>query len=100
MRENLKDRGLPTMPDGASESPVRVGGAAVEDPRAAPLIFVRVLETGDEAEARTPEGALLAAHTLGREAKDARGIHGFDPTLTFTVDGQIIRSTTVRALAR
>lgn len=64
------------------------------------MITVTVIDTGDEAEAETPEAAVTAALTLGWEAKRHVAIQGFDPLIKFTVDGAIVRSTTLRALTR
>lgn len=63
-------------------------------------ITVRVVETGDSAEARSPEAALLAAFTLGWDVKHAAGTQGFDPTLVFEVDGEVVRSASLRTLER
>lgn len=64
------------------------------------MITVRVIETGDWAEAGSPEAAIVAARTLGTEARDARGIWGFDPTIAFEVDGSITATTTLRGMSR
>lgn len=64
------------------------------------VIDVSVVETGDSAEARTPEAAVLAAFTLGWDAKHAAQTHGFDPTLVFEVEGEIVRTATLRTLER
>lgn len=64
------------------------------------MITVTIIDTKDEAEAATPEAALLAALTMGQEARESRSIWGFNPRVTFTVDGSIIRSTTLRDLQR
>jgi hypothetical protein len=53
-----------------------------------PVITIVVQPTGDRAEATTPTGALLAARTLMREARD----HGAGaPTAAFYVDGSLVR---------
>lgn len=63
------------------------------------MIEVTIIETGDRAEADDVESALLAARTLGREARAARGVQGFNPTIRF--DSDIATwGTTLRALDR
>lgn len=52
------------------------------------MIEIVIPETGDHAEADTPEAALLAATTLCQEAYEARGIATFKPTAVFYVDGE------------
>jgi len=64
------------------------------------VIEVRIVENGARAEAATPEDAVYAAITIGREAKEQRGIQGFDPTVVFEVAGKIVRTSTLRSLAR
>ncbi len=64
------------------------------------MIEVTIIETGDCAEAETPEAAVLAAKTMGREAQQARGIWGYDPSIMFAVDGEISAVTTLRELSR
>ena len=64
------------------------------------MIEVTVVETGDNATAATPEDALFAALTLGREAREHRGIWGFDPTIRFEVAGEIVRVVSLRSLTR
>lgn len=64
------------------------------------MIEVTIIDTGDTAEAETPEAAMLAAKTLGEEARVASGAWGNDPRITFTVDGAIVATTTLRELAR
>lgn len=64
------------------------------------MIEVTVIDTGDSAEAETPEAALLAARTLGHEARQAAGTWGFDPRIRFSVDGMPVRTTTLRELSR
>lgn len=64
------------------------------------MIEVHVIETGDTAEAETPEAALLAALTIGREAKDHVGRQGFDPLIRFTVAGKVVRVASLRSLSR
>ena len=55
------------------------------------LIEVEVVQTGCTAEADTPEGALLAAKTIAREAYDACG-GAIKPTVNFCVDGKLVRA--------
>lgn len=64
------------------------------------MIEVTVKETGDSATADTPEAALLAARTLGREAKAHRATQGFNPTILFSVEDAPVRSITLRELTR
>jgi hypothetical protein len=64
------------------------------------MITVAVIETGDWADVETPEAAVVAARTLATDARDAAGTWGFDPTVTFTVDGAIVRTTTLRGMSR
>lgn len=64
------------------------------------MFEVTILETGDSAEADTAEDAVFAGLTLAREAKAARGIHGFDPTIRFDRDGEMVRTATLRSLTR
>lgn len=64
------------------------------------MITVTVIDTGDEAEAEDPEAAVLAALTMGWEAKRHIATQGCDPLIKFTVAGSIVRSTTLRALTR
>lgn len=63
------------------------------------MIEIEIQETGDSAEAETPEAALVAARTLGSEARVGKP-WGFDPTIIFRVDGVICRATTLRTLNR
>lgn len=63
------------------------------------MITVTVIETGDTAEAVTPDEALFAALTIGREAKKHAGMHGFDPAIRFE-HGDTVRVLTLRALTR
>jgi hypothetical protein len=64
------------------------------------MIEVSDIETGDCAEADSPEGALLAARVLGQEAREHVATQGFDPTLRFSVDGVVVRQVTLRTLRR
>ena len=64
------------------------------------MIVVEVIETGDCAEAEDEEAALLAARTIGREARAHRGTQGFNPTLRFSVEGKFVRQITLRELDR
>lgn len=64
------------------------------------VITVTVVDTGDNAEVDTPEAALSAALTLGREAREAAGVWGFDPHIRFDVDGEPVRVATLRSLTR
>lgn len=64
------------------------------------MITVRVIDTGDWAEAETPEAAIVAARTLGADARDAAGTWGYDPTIAFEVDGSISATTTLRGMSR
>lgn len=64
------------------------------------MIDVTVIETGDTAEADTPEAALLAALTIGREAKQHVARQGFNPTILFEVEGEPVRKISLRELTR
>lgn len=64
------------------------------------MIEVTIIDTGDTAEADTPEAALLAARTMGEEARAAARTWGYDPTIRFAVEGEPVRVTTLRELAR
>lgn len=47
-------------------------------------------QTGDRAEANTPEEALLAARTMLDDAWDANPVQGNRPTVTIVVDGKAL----------
>ncbi len=64
------------------------------------MIEVTVIETGDCAEAEDEEAAVLAARTIGEEARRTLRIWGNDPTLTFTVDGNVVRTYKLSTLRK
>lgn len=64
------------------------------------MIHVEVIETGDNAEAETPEDAVCAALTMGQDARDHARLWGFDPSIRFSVDGEPVRVYTLRDLTR
>lgn len=55
------------------------------------VIEVTCDQTGDTALCEDSESAIVAGRTLGRDAWEARPIMGYEPTLTFRVDGEIVR---------
>lgn len=64
------------------------------------MIDVTVIETGTWVEAETPEDALCAALTIGREARQHRALQGYDPMIRFSVDGETVRVVSLRSLSR
>lgn len=64
------------------------------------MITVTITDTGDSAEAETPEDALFAALTIAREAKAHRRIRGYNPVVRFDVDGTTVRTLSLRDLMR
>lgn len=62
------------------------------------MIEVHVPDTGDTAYCETPEDALCAAHTLGREARQGHRAWGYDPLIQFLVDGSVVRAVALYSL--
>jgi hypothetical protein len=62
--------------------------------------MIDVTIDGRLATADTPEEAVYAARHIGGEMVKHRGIWGYDPEIRFSVDGQTVRTTTLRELNR
>ena len=61
--------------------------------------MIEVIVGTDTAYADTPEEAVYAALTIGREQREAKKIWGFNPEIRFIV-GNDIHSTNLRDLSR
>ena len=68
-----------------------------------PLVTIEFLPTrnwpGELLDA-TAEEAIYAARHVGWEARKHVATQGFNPTITFSVDDKIVRTTTLRDLGR